>query len=94
MSPIFSLIFAVCSEFGQTLTESQASKVVTWSVVGEGVLTFICGSLMNINISMYLYFSTVVCAAICVIFHYILIDLRGEKKGEKEVELLTMQTFG
>lgn len=93
MSPIFSLIFSVSSEFGRPVTESQASKIVTWSVVGEGALTLICGSLMNISTSMYLYFSIGVCAALCAIFHYILIDLKGEKKAEKEVELLSLQIF-
>lgn len=46
MAPVSSLILSVGAEFGRPVTESQTSKIMTWGVIGEGVLTMLYGNLI------------------------------------------------
>ena len=60
ISPLSSIILSIGSEYGRPLIESQTSKLMTWGVIGEGVLTLLCGSLMNMHINVYYYISVAI----------------------------------
>lgn len=83
MSPICPLILSIGSEFGRPLTENQTSKIMTWGVIGEGVLTMLYGNLMEKNSNIYFYFSIFLCLALWYFSSCILDELKGGKKEEK-----------
>lgn len=91
MSPIGSQIMSIGSDFGRPVTERQASMIATWGFVGEGLLTMLCGSLMDISINIYFYLSAFLCLALGFSSHYVLAELKEGSKAGKETQLEMQQ---